>query len=247
MSGSILITGASSGLGAGMAREFAARGYDLALCARRVVRLEQLREELRARHPTIRVALRPLDVNDHQRVFEVFEEFARELGGLDRVIVNAGIGLGKRIGTGHFDVNVQTAETNFIAALAQCEAAVQIFRRQNRGHLVTIASIGAMRGLPRSLTTYAASKAALAALSEGIRAELIDTPIRVTVLYPGYIRTELNEGARLLFAVDATTGCRAIVRAIERGRSEACVPWWPWTLIGLLMRHVPLSWMARLS
>lgn len=247
MSGTILITGASSGLGAGMAREFAARGYDLALCARRVVRLEELREELLARHPAIRVALRPLDVNDHQRVFEVFEEFARELGGLDRVIVNAGVGLGKRIGTGHFDVNLQTAKTNFIAALAQCEAAVQIFRRQNRGHLVTIASISAMRGLPRSLTTYAATKAALAALSEGIRAELINTPIRVTVLYPGYIRTELNEGTRLLFAVDASTGCRAIVRAIERGRTEACVPAWPWTLIGFLMRHAPLSWIARLS
>ncbi|MFX9461808.1 SDR family NAD(P)-dependent oxidoreductase, partial [Acinetobacter baumannii] len=85
---------------------------------------------------------------------------------LDRIIVNAGIGDGRRIGKGHFEINRRTAETNFIAALAQCEAAVGIFRRQNAGHLVSISSMSALRGLPKHLTTYAASKAALAALTE---------------------------------------------------------------------------------
>src|SRR4051812_1614140 len=88
----ILITGASSGLGAGMAREFAARGRNLALCARRTDRLEILKAELLAAHPGITVSLRALDVNDHAQVFEVFREFAVEFGSLDRVIVNAGMG-----------------------------------------------------------------------------------------------------------------------------------------------------------
>lgn len=243
----ILITGASSGIGAGMARAFAARGHDLALCARRTERLLQLKGELEAAHG-VRVSVRELDVGNYPQVFEVFEAFAAEFGTLDRVIVNAGVGNGRRIGKGHFEINRQTAETNFIAALAQCEAAVGIFRRQNAGHLVTISSMSAMRGLPKHLTTYAATKAGLAHLSEGIRAELLDTPIKVTTIFPGYIRTELNEGAgKLPFEVDAETGAQALVAAIDREPATACVPGWPWTLLGWFMRHLPLPVVARMS
>ncbi|URN13845.1 SDR family oxidoreductase [Streptomyces radiopugnans] len=156
----ILITGASAGLGEQMAREFAARGRDLALCARRTDRLERLREELLAAHPGITVSVRALDVNDHGAVFEVFRAFRADLGSLDRVVVNAGLGKGQPIGTGRFDANLQTAQTNFTAALAQCEAAVEAFRDQGAYHLVVVSSMSAMRGLPRNLTTYAASKVA---------------------------------------------------------------------------------------
>jgi NADP-dependent 3-hydroxy acid dehydrogenase YdfG len=96
------------------------------------------------------VVIRPLDVNDHPQVFETFHAFERDLGTLDRVIVNAGLGKGRPVGTGAFDTNRQTAETNFVGALAQCEAAVEIFRRRNDGHLVTVASMSAVRGMPRS-------------------------------------------------------------------------------------------------
>tara|TARA_Y100001951_G_scaffold94328_1_gene90683 strand:- start:2662 stop:3414 length:753 start_codon:yes stop_codon:yes gene_type:complete len=243
----ILITGASSGLGAGMARQFAARGYDLALCARRTERLLELRQELTSAFG-VRVEVEALDVNDHEQVFAVFEAFAQRLGRLDRIVVNAGIGEGRRIGTGHFATNKRTAETNFIAALAQCEAAVTIFRRQNSGHLVVMSSMSAKRGLPKHLTTYAASKAAVAHLAEGIRAELLNTPIRVTTLYPGYIRTELNAGAKKLpFEISEELGCQHLVKAIEREPSEACVPGWPWALMGILMKTLPLSWVTRLN
>lgn len=243
----ILITGASSGLGAGMAREFAARGCNLALCARRTERLSDLAAELVERHG-VRVEVRALDVNDHDQVSEVFEQFAGELGSLDRVIVNAGIGEGRRIGTGQFETNRRTVETNFVAALAQCEAAVVIFRRQQAGHLVVVSSMSAIRGLPKHLTAYGASKAGLAHLAEGIRAELLGTDIRVTTLLPGYIRTELNAQAKHLpFEVDEATGSRALVRAIEREPAVACVPGWPWTPIGWLMRLLPLRVIARMS
>ena len=96
----ILITGASSGLGAGMARQFAAKGRDLALCARRTDRLDELKAELADRHPYITVAVAALDVNDHDAVPRVFGELAGELGGIDRVIVNAGIGKGWPLGEG---------------------------------------------------------------------------------------------------------------------------------------------------
>src|SRR5205807_8790948 len=95
------------------------------------------------------------------------------LGSLDRVIVNAGLGKGQPIGTGYFRANAQTAETNFVAALAQCEAAMEILREQRTGHLVVISSMSAMRGMGRNLTTYAATKAGVAALAEGIRADTL--------------------------------------------------------------------------
>ena len=244
----ILITGASSGLGAEMARQYAAMGRNLALCARRTGRLEALRQELTSRHPGIRVVTRTLDVDQHEQVFDVFRALCDELGGLDRVIVNAGIGKGASIGTGYFHANRQTAMTNFISALAQCEAAMTIFREQNRGHLVVISSVSAVRGFRRALTTYAASKAALSSLAEGIRIDVMDTPIAVSTIHPGFIRTELNERVKKVpFIVDADVGCRSIIGAIERERANAFVPFWPWALLRPVMRVAPLAALKRLS
>jgi short-subunit dehydrogenase len=244
----VLITGASSGLGEGMARELAARGHNLALCARRIDRLQALKQELATLQPDVRVLVRQLDVNDGERVIAVFEELAAELGSLDRVIVNAGIAGGQPIGTGHFAANRQIAETNFVAALAQCEAAVQIFRRQNSGHLVTISSVAAVRGMPGRTTTYAATKAALAALSEGIRADLLGTPIKVTTLYPGFIRSEMTAQRKdSLLMTSAEKGHRALVKAIEREAAEVAIPPWPWEPLGFVMRHLPLRVFAQLA
>ncbi|MEU6619671.1 SDR family oxidoreductase [Streptomyces litmocidini] len=246
----ILITGASSGLGEQMARAFAARGRDLALCARRTDRLQALREELLAAHPGVKVSVRSLDVNDHQQVFDVFHALREDLDGLDRIIVNAGLGKGKPIGTGRFDANLQTAQTNFTAALAQCEAAMEIFRAQGSGHLVVVSSMSALRGLPRNLTTYAASKAGLSTLAEGIRAEMTvtRTPIAVTTLHPGYIATDLSAGAAKTPLMTSTEkGARAMVRAIERERPEAKVPAWPWIPVSVLLRHLPLRLVAKAS
>lgn len=248
MAKTILITGASSGLGEGMAREFAARGYDLALCARRVERLEALRNEIKQKHPQVRVEVRALDVLDYEQVFEVFRAFRTDFGRLDRVIVNAGMGKGQPLGTGYFWANRQTAETNFVAALAQCEAAMEIFREQNSGHLVMISSMSAMRGMPKNLTTYAATKAGVALLAEGLRSEMLGKPIKVTTLFPGYIRSEINEKVKNTpFMVDTETGCRALVKAIEKEKATACVPAWPWTMIGMLMRNLPLSVVRKMS
>ncbi len=247
----VLITGASSGLGAGMARILAAKGHHLALTARRVDRLEALRDELLAAHPEIEVVVHELDVNDHERVFEVFKQAITDLGGLDRVIVNAGLGKGGRIGTGKFHANKQTAETNFIAAIAQCEAAMEHFYERKAGHLVVISSMSAMRGMPSSMTTYAATKAGIAAIAEGIRSDLIGRKgldIKVTTLYPGYIASEMNEGVQqeAKMMVDTETGCRALVKNIEKEVVDAAVPAWPWAPLGQVMKHAPLSIVRRM-
>lgn len=244
----ILITGASSGLGKGMAIEFAKQGCNLALCARRVEKMEELKQELLSINSNIKVFLRSLDVNDHDAVFEVFKAFKEDMGTLDRVIVNAGMGKGASIGTGYFYANKQTAETNFIAAVAQCEAAVEIFREQNSGHLVTISSISAVRGFRRAMTVYAATKAALTSLSEGIRIDLMKTPIKVSCVHPGFIRSEINEQVKTVpFIVDTETGCKAMVNAINKEKANSYVPSWPWAVAQLLLRIAPISLLRKMS
>ena len=245
---SILITGASSGLGAEMARQFAALGYDLALCARRTDRLAELATQIATAHPDRRVLVKALDVTDHDAVFRVFEEFRDELGGLDKVVVNAGLGKGQPLGTGRFDANRETAETNVIGALAQTEAAAAIFRAQNAGQLVMVSSFSALRGMPKNITTYAATKAAVAHLAEGFRADVHGTPIKVTVLYPGYIVSEMSGTSAKTPLVSSTEkGVRAMVEAIEKEKKSARVPAWPWGPLGIVIKHVPVGVLRRMS
>jgi len=242
----ILITGASSGLGAQMAREFAAHGRNLALCARRTDRLEELRAELITAHPAITVAIRTMDVAEPDQVFDGFTALAAELGTLDRVIVNAGIGKGRPIGTGRFDANLRTVQTNFVGALAQAEAAMEIFRANGTGHLVMVSSLMAFRGFPRSVTAYAATKAGVASLAEGIRADTWRTKIKVTTLFPGYIRSEMNpepDGGPLIS--DTVPAVRTMITAMEREVATAMVPPWPWAILGRAMKVAPLSLVAR--
>jgi short-subunit dehydrogenase len=247
--GTILITGASSGLGEEMSRQFAALGYDLALCARRTERLDALRTEIAAAHPEVTVSVKALDVNDDDAVFSVFKEFAAELGTIDRVIINAGLGKGAPLGTGRYDANKATAMTNFVAALAQTEAAMEIFRAQGSGHLVMISSVSALRGMRKTITTYAATKAGVAALAEGLLNENVKAKgIDVSIIYPGYIASEMNEkvAQRTKFMVDTKTGVKAMVNAIEKRKEKALVPAWPWVPFGFALKHLPMPVVRRL-
>ena len=244
----ILITGASSGLGRMMAKMYAEQGKNLALCARRLDRLEELKQEILSANPDANVYLRTLDVNDHDQVFEVFKSFIDDLGHIDRIVVNAGMGKGASLGTGFFYANKQTAITNFVSAIAQCEAALEHFRERNDGHLVTISSISATSGYRRAMTVYAATKSGLSTLSEGMRIDLLDTPIKVTTIHPGFIRSEINEKVKKVpFIVDTDVGCRAILNAIDKEGANYYVPTWPWAILGRLLRYAPLRLLAKMS
>lgn len=236
----ILITGASSGLGAGMARAFAAMGRDLALCARRTDRLEEIRVELTRRHPDIRVAVAELDVDDHEQVPRVFAALSGELGGLDRVIVNAGIGKGAPLGSGKLWANKATIETNLVAALVQIETALEIFRAQGHGHLVLISSVLGNKGVAGVKAAYAASKAGVSSLGESLRAEYASGPISVTVIEPGYIESEMTaRTASTMLMVDNATGVAKMVDAIEKEKGRAIVPGWPWIPLVAMLKALP--------
>jgi short-subunit dehydrogenase len=244
----IVITGASSGLGAEMARQLAARGNDLGLCARRTERLEELRAEIGEKHPAVRVEVAAMDVIDDEQVFAGFRGFTEAFGTIDRVVVNAGLGKGAPLGTGGYAANKETAMTNFVGALAQAEAAMEVFRAQGSGHLVMISSMSAMRGMPKAMTTYAATKAGVAHLAEGLRNEFHGKWLKVTVLYPGYIASEMNEhvAAEQKLMVSTEKGVRSMVAAIEKEVDSACVPPLPWAPLSVVMKHAPLGVLKRL-
>jgi short-subunit dehydrogenase len=243
----ILITGASSGLGEGMARRFAAMGRDLALAARRTDRLGALQQELLAAHPGIRVETAAMDVDDPDSVARVVPELVERLGGLDRFVVNAGIGKGASVGTGKAEANRAVLHTNVLGAHTQCEAAMEVFRAQGAGHLVLISSVASVRGMKETRTAYGASKAAVNALGEGIRSDVWGTGITVTTILPGYIATDTNVGRRGTFTVDLDTGVDALTAAIEREPVRAYVPQWPWRAIAGLLRVLPMSVVRRVT
>lgn len=223
-----------------MARNFAAKGRDLALCARRTDRLDELKTELSQQYPAIKIAVAALDVNDHEQVPKVFAELRDEIDGLDRVIVNAGIGKGAKLGSGKLWANKATIETNLVAALVQIESALEIFTKTGSGHLVLISSVLGNTGVPGVKAAYCASKAGLKSLGESLRAEYARGPIKISTIEPGYIESEMTaKSASTMLMVDNETGVRALVDAIEREPGRAVVPRWPWAPLVQLMRVLP--------
>ncbi|CAM1345437.1 SDR family oxidoreductase [Tenacibaculum amylolyticum] len=247
----ILITGASSGLGKGMAIEFAKQGCNLALCARRLENLELLKKELLEINPNILVFIKPLDVTIPEDVFTIFHAFKSDFENhnqtLDRVIVNAGMGKGAPLGKGYAKQNMQTAVTNFCGALSQMEAAMEIFRTQNHGHLVVISSMSAFRGYPRAMSVYAATKAAVKSLAEGVRIDVLNKPIKVSTIFPGYIQSEITDAIAKPppFMISLDKGSKLLVKAINKEKANAYVPFYPWYFFKLLMPFMSLKMLRK--
>jgi NAD(P)-dependent dehydrogenase (short-subunit alcohol dehydrogenase family) len=190
----------------------------------------------------------PLDVNDPDAVRETFAHASEALGGLDRVVANAGIASGGPIGSGFADNNRRAVVTNVIGVLNQAEAALEMFRMAGTGHVVLISSMAALRGLGGEANVYSATKAAVSNLGEGLRSELWGSPIKVSTIHPGYIRTAINvSNPQVKFARSLETGSRALVDAIDREPAKAYVPRVPWSLFSMPMRLLPLGLIRRMT
>lgn len=238
MGRTIFLTGASGGLGEGMARAFSRRGHSLVLTGRRLDRLDALAAELRsAGSPTVLV--RALDVSDYESVPRVMREAADAAGGLDVVIANSGIGGPAPAGRGAFASARRTIETNLIGAMATVDAAVEIFLAQGHGQVVGVTSVAGVRGLPGQ-GAYSASKSGLSRYLEAVRAEVTGKGLVVTELSPGFIDTDINRHLKSRpFVVSADKGTEEMVARIEAGASFSYVPAFPWTLVAQLLKIVP--------
>jgi len=243
---SILITGASDGIGKALAMEMAKRSYDLALTARRLDKLEQLQQEIIKRYPQVRVEIAVLDVTDIPKVEPVIMGLRDVLGKLDIVLANAGIAHAGKMGQTPIEEHLSVINTNVNGAMATLSAGLKVFREQGFGHLVGTSSVAAYRGLPKN-AAYSASKAALSTLMEAIRVETLTENIDVTVLHPGFIDTEINRKLdNRPFVIQVEKGAEIFAQLIERKVKRSAVPVMPWCIVAPLLKILPSTMIARM-
>jgi NAD(P)-dependent dehydrogenase (short-subunit alcohol dehydrogenase family) len=240
---SIFITGASSGIGEALAVEFARRGYDIAIAARRADRLDAQASRLLGLGAG-RVLPVTLDVTDFDAIDGTLRRAATEFGRLDILVVNAGVGYSLPAGKGKFDLARRTLDTDLTGAIATIEHALPLLRAQGGGQIVGITSIAGVRGMP-FMGAYSAAKAGLHRYLQALRAEVYHEPIVVSELAPGYIDTDMNRDvANRPFVIPVTKGAAIMARMIERKVGHRYVPVWPWTLIAPILRILPTRLLA---
>ncbi|MBC8029652.1 MAG: SDR family NAD(P)-dependent oxidoreductase [Pyrinomonadaceae bacterium] len=241
----VMITGASSGIGRGLAVELARRGAKLGLVARRVEALDEVVGEIEALGG--KAVAFPSDVQNSRSLGEVVESLTAELGPIDVLIANAGIGPTKHAAELRGEEVAEVININVIGAANSATAVVPQMATRGQGHLVVISSLAAYRGLPKS-AAYCASKAAVSAFFESFRLDLEPRGINVTIIHPGFIKTALTSGrhAQLPFLMELDDAVKKIVRAIEKRKKTYSFPWQLATIVraGMIM---PIWMYDRIS
>ena len=191
MNKTVLITGASSGIGEGCARKFSANGARLILNARSTDKLETLAQELNAKHST-ECFVMPFDVCDRKAAAAALEALPEQWKSIDILINNAGLAVGvDKEHEGKFDEWDAMIDTNIKALLSMTRLVVPGMVERGTGHIINIGSIAGDAAYPGG-SVYCATKAAVKALSDGLRIDLVDTPLRVTNIKPGMVETNFS-------------------------------------------------------
>ena len=187
----VFITGASSGIDAGCARKFASQGASLILNARNEEKLSALKEELEQQYGA-RVCLLPFDVRDRKTAAEALASLPDEWKAIDILINNAGLVIGvDKEHEGNLDEWDIVIDTNIKSLLAMTRLVVPGMVARGRGHIINIGSIAGDAAYAGG-SVYCATKAAVKALSDGLRIDLVDTPLRVTNIKPGLVETNFS-------------------------------------------------------
>ena len=240
-----LIVGASSGVGAALARQLAGEGYALGLVARRIDCLQALCAELESAHQAHAFAYQH-DVVNTTEIPALLEKAAGDLGRLDLFVYCAGV-LFPNDATAYNAAEDQfTLQVNLVGAAAWINPVAQRFQRQHAGHIVGIGSIAGDRGR-RGMPAYTASKAGLHTYLEGVRNRIWHAGVTVTTIKLGQVETDMLKNAdRKRHPISAERAADLIWRAIEQRKPTAYVPFrWRW--VGLAIQHVPSFIFRRLS
>ncbi len=232
----VFITGASSGIGAALANEFAARGARLGLVARRRDALDAIVAALPGRHHSYTV-----DVTDKDALIGAAHAFDAAVGGTDIVIANAGISIGvKTEFYEDLDQFAKVIDTNVVAMATTFHPFIAGMKARRHGTLVGIASVAGVRGLPGS-DAYCASKAAAIVYCESLRVEMAKHGVKVVTISPGFIRTPLTKKNpyRMPFLMPVEPFARRAADAIVAGVRYRTIPWqmgWVSALLKLMPR-----------
>ena len=228
----VWITGASSGIGESLARELAKRDAKLVLTARRAARLEELRSK--CPNPE-RVHVLCADLLDESSWSRLADEAEAAAGPIDVLVNNAGVTQRATAQDTHLADVRRLMELNFFAPIALTNAVLPSMLTRRSGRIVVVSSVAGYVGTPQR-SSYAASKHAVRGYFDSLRAELHDSGVGVTIVCPGYIRTEISthaissdgrvhgkEDAANASGMDPTECARVIADAIAKGRSEVYV------------------------
>jgi len=242
----VLVTGASSGIGRGLATELARRGALVGLLARREDLLREIVEEIEAGGGQA-VAL-PADVTDANAVRRAADELSTRFGPVDVLFANAGVGTTAHAAelkaeqvSGLIDVNVKGVVNSVTAVMAG-------MIKRGQGQLVAISSLAAYRGLPKS-AAYCSSKAAVSAFFESLRLDLHGSGVEVTIIHPGFIKTPLTAGrqAQLPWLMELSDAVNKILQATEHRKKSYAFPWQLATIVraGMFMPIFMYDWISR--
>jgi short-subunit dehydrogenase len=208
-----LITGASSGIGRGIAERLAERGVKVVLVARRKEMLDEVADRIGTRGGSaITVAA---DVADTASLVAKMTEIDDEVGGIDLVIANAALGVNVPGTRMTFDRIAPMLQINFVGAIATLTALLPKMVARRSGHLVGVSSIAAFRGLPTS-SAYSATKAGLSTFLEGLRVDLRGSGVDVTTVHPGFVRTDMTAKNRfpMPFLLELDDACDRVIDGI---------------------------------
>jgi uncharacterized protein len=250
--GTVMITGASSGIGREFALAFAPRAQALVLIARRTERLERLRAELLARHPNLKVIALSADLSDERQIEALVRRVEEQAGPVDVLVNNAGLGYSALIDQSDWPRMRQVLHTNILAVAQLTSALVPGMVKRGRGGVINIGSGAGFTVLP-SAAAYVGSKHFIAGFSEALRADLAGTGVVVTQVCPGPVRSEFDEvagsaggmigGPPNILRIGAMQCAQEALAAFERGDARV----FPGRAFRSLMRMLPFLplWVLR--
>jgi short-subunit dehydrogenase len=221
----VFLTGASSGIGEGLALTLAKRGAVLGLVARRGELLRELAEKCETAGGVARAY--PADVTDPSAIKEASEAFIKEFSTIDVLIANAGMGGNDEATRSYHPPSVKrVVDVNLMGAVNAVHAVLPKMLEQGHGQLVAISSLAGFRGLPKS-AAYSASKAGMTAFFESVRLDVKLKGISVTIIQPGFIRTPLTAGRanKMPFLMELDDAIPLFIKAIEKKKKFAAFPW----------------------
>ena len=250
-----LITGASAGIGREFARQLTGRAGALILVARRLERLEELRDELTKRDPNLNVLVRAVDLSQTNEVDELCAWLEREKIAVDFLINNAGLGDRGLFATSNSKRVREMLAVNMVALTTLTHALLAAMITNKRGAILNVSSSAGFLPM-KKLAVYAATKAYVTSFSEGLRAEVQGSGIAVTALCPGPVHTEFGQVARRNSSKPEKSGpefahvsveetVRVGLQAIERGQALV-VPGLIMKFVALLLRVTPMP-LLRLA
>ena len=241
-----IVVGASSGIGAEIARRLAADGCAVALLGRRADELEGVAREIRAGGRGSAI-VRVHDVTRYDTVTALLEELVRELGGLDLLVYSAGAM--HKTGEGEYDFarDRLELETNLVGAVAWTTPVAAMFEAKRSGTIVGLSSIAGERGR-RTFPAYSTSKAGLTAWLEALRNRVARYGVNVVTVKPGFVDTPMTAKLEQKpMVISAQRAANLILAAARRGGSPSVFIPWTWWLVAMVLRHMPSRIFRRLD